>query len=412
MAGELRILVLGVNFAPESTGIAPYTTKMVQGLVDRGHDVRVLTSFPHYPAWRVDPATPERGELGGAGVRRLRHYVPSRPTGLRRMWFEISFGMRLVLARWGRPDVVICVSPAMFSSSLAVLRAKLRRRRIAIGVIVQDLYSRGIVETGQGGAGAGRIMHALEAWLTRSVDGVSVIHPRFKNTVVDRLGVEPGRVTVIRNWSHVLPAEAFDIPAFRDRMGWSPDEVVVLHTGAMGLKQALDNVIEAARLAEARQSRVRFVLLGNGSQRGRLEILATGLESVTFVDSLSDEDYGRALASADLLLVNERAGVADMAVPSKLTSYFSAGRPVVAATSATSATAEEVGRAGAGVVVTPELPNALLDAVEMLADDPAAAGFGLAAQRYAQEILSEGAALDEYDAWVRVLHAKANRRRT
>lgn len=327
------------------------------------------------------------------------------------MWFEISFGMRLVLARWGRPDVVICVSPAMFSSSLAVLRAKLRRRRIGMGVIVQDLYSRGIVETGQGGVGAGRIMHAVEAWLTRSVDGVSVIHPRFKNTVVDRLGVEPERVTVIRNWSHVLPAEDFDIPAFRARMGWSPDEVVVLHTGAMGLKQALENVIEAARLADARQSRVRFVLVGNGSQRGRLELLATGLESVTFVDSLSDEDYGRALASADLLLVNERAGVADMAVPSKLTSYFSAGRPVVAATSATSATADEVGRAGAGVVVTPEQPSALLDAVEALADHPEAAGFGLAAERYAQEILSEGTALDEYDAWVRVLHAEAKRQR-
>ena len=91
-------------------------------------------------------------------------------------------------------------------------------------------------------------------------------------------------MTVIRNWSHVLPAEDFDIAAFRDRMGWRADEVVVLHTGAMGLKQALENVIEAARSADARQCPSQVRVAGQRKPAGGSRV-ATGLESVTFVDS-------------------------------------------------------------------------------------------------------------------------------
>jgi glycosyltransferase involved in cell wall biosynthesis len=103
------------------------------------------------------------------------------------------------------------------------------------------------------------------------------------------------------------------------------------------------------------------------------------------------------LASADCLLVNERPGVSEMAVPSKLTSYFSAGRPVVAATDVTGITADEIRSADAGVVVPAGDPAALLDAVSMLsADADLSRRLGANGRQYRHTVLDEESAIDQF----------------
>ena len=85
------------------------------------------------------------------------------------------------------------------------------------------------------------------------------------------------------------------------------------------------------------------------------------------------------LHAADVLLLNEKPGVGDMAVPSKLTTYFMTGKPVVAATDHSSAAAAEIRAAAAGVVVAPGDPRALLEATLAIGrDKPAAVRFGKA----------------------------------
>src|SRR5690606_33378551 len=137
-------------------------------------------------------------------------------------------------------------------------------------------------------------------------------------------------------------------------------ELVVLHAGNQGAKQGLENVVEAARAADAQGAPVRFVLLGDGSRRAALQAAASGIRSIQLVDPLPEDRFPAALAAADVLLVNELAGLAEMSVPSKLTSYFDAGRAVLAATSAGSTTAHEIQASGAGVRVDAEDPQALL----------------------------------------------------
>src|SRR3954454_22767756 len=140
----------------------------------------------------------------------------------------------------------------------------------------------------------------------------------------------------------------------------------------MGLKQDLGNVVEAARhLADRRD--VAFVFVGDGSQRRGLESQATGMENVRFVEPLSSSEYPLALAAADVLLVNERATVGDMSLPSKLTSYLTAGKPVLAATWPGGATGQELSRtSGAALRVDPGYPKALAGAVLGLKADPVA----------------------------------------
>jgi glycosyltransferase involved in cell wall biosynthesis len=166
----------------------------------------------------------------------------------------------------------------------------------------------------------------------------------------------------------------------------------------MGAKQGLENVVEAARLADERQAPIKFILVGDGGEREGLERLAQGVERIEFVDPLDDADYGCALAAADCLVVNELPGVAAMAVPSKLTSYLDAARPILAATDAHGITAGEVAQANAGVVVAAGDPEALLAAALELSSDPERAeAYGAAGRRFRTEVLDADAAIDAFE---------------
>jgi len=87
-----------------------------------------------------------------------------------------------------------------------------------------------------------------------------------------------------------------------------------LHAGNMGAKQGLENVVEAARLADQRGSPITFVLMGAGNQRSRLTALARGIRSIQFLEPLPDGEFETAVATADVLVLNERPQVAEHVV--------------------------------------------------------------------------------------------------
>src|SRR5689334_15562358 len=91
----MRLLIYGLNHAPEPTGIGKYTGEMVAWLAGRGHDVRVIAAPPYYPAWRIAEGSSGwlwRGERrDGARVVRCPLYVPQRPSGKTRLLHLASF---------------------------------------------------------------------------------------------------------------------------------------------------------------------------------------------------------------------------------------------------------------------------------------------------------------------------------
>lgn len=400
----LRITIVGLNYAPEPTGNAPYTAGLAEGLAAAGHSVQVITGYPHYPEWRLTDGYSgwsRREVLNGVAVTRLRHHIPRRPSTFHRLHMELSFGLRAMLSKWAKPDAVLVVSPALFSSGLVMLRAKLLPKRPAIGIWVQDLYGRGLVETGAGENRTAGLVATLEARILRAADGVVVIHDRFRQHVITKMGVPQGDVKVIRNWTHVPESPTTGRSSFREKMGWADEDIVVLHAGNMGKKQGLENVVEAARIAESRKSRVRFVLMGDGNQRRHLESLARGLNRLDFVPPLPGSDFQLALASAEALLVNELPGVIEMAVPSKLTSYFNAGIPVIAATDEMSVTASEIEASGGGIRVEAADPAGLVDAAESIGRDPVmASAVGARGLRFRNDTLAESVAIRHYDEFI------------
>lgn len=403
-----RTLVFGLNYPPETTGISPYTGAMAAGLAKRGHNVRALVAHPHYPEWKIASGYGQwstRENLNGVRVDRLRHFVPRVPSPLPRALSELSLGLRQVFSRWGRPTSIIAVSPALLSSAIVRLRALMTHSNTPFVVWVQDLYALGVVETGQGGGVAARLIGSIERWLLRSATTVVVIHERFAERVHNDFGVAKNHIRVVRNWTHLHPLPPADVAAVRRSYGWSDDDVVVVHTGNMGVKQGLDHVVNAGRLAHQEGARVRFLLVGNGSQREELQRRVDDQTTTTqIVPPLDSDAFGALLQSADILLVNELPGVAEMAVPSKLTSYFASGRPVLAATDASGITAHEVRAAGAGIVVPAGDPAALLAGARRLAADrDAAARLGANGRRYRETVLAEASAIQRFDSLLRDL---------
>jgi colanic acid biosynthesis glycosyl transferase WcaI len=401
-----NILVVGINYAPEPTGIAPYTTRLAEHLAARGAHVEVLTGLPHYPGWQV--AAPYRGRWtvrdphdGSAPlVRRLWHHVPAGQSAASRTGYELTFLAHALLARPARsPELVVAVTPALGG---AVAAARIARRHDApLLTVVQDLVARAATQSGiPGGARVADLAARLEGFALRRADTVALVSDAFRDAV-RAYGVDSGRVALLPNWTHITPS-TLTRDAARDALGWPAGEFVVMHTGNMGLKQDLGTVIEAARhLPDG----VRVLLVGDGSQRRALQHLATGLSRVQFVSPLDDDAYPLALAAADVLLVSERPTVRDMSLPSKLTSYLAAGRPILAAVSPGGATAAELARAaGAARVVAAGDPTALARAVVDLRDAPAQRGaMGRAAARYARSSLCGGTTLATLDALVGAL---------
>ncbi|MDQ0992471.1 glycosyltransferase [Streptomyces sp. V3I7] len=396
-----RVLLVSTNYAPEHAGIAPYSTLTAEHLAACGAEVDVLAGMPHYPGWRVHDDYRGRWRMverrKGVRVHRRRSFVPTRQTALLRAAYEAGFlAHGSIRPPAARPDLVLSQIPTLAGGVIAGRIA--RRHRVPHVVVVQDLMGAAAAQSGiRGGGHVASLVAGVESRILRTAALVGVVHETFVGRVT-AMGVPGPRVRVVPNWTHVTPPTG-DRRAVRARLGWDEGQFVLLHSGNMGLKQGLEVLVETARLAARATSRLRIVLMGDGSCRTHLERLAAGLPNFGFLPPASDADFPDVLAAADALAVTQRASVLDMSLPSKLTSYFASGRPVVASVAPQGGTAEEVRRSGAGVVVRAEDPEALHGAVAELMRDPARSdALGAHGPTYVSERLSPQAGLGRITA--------------
>lgn len=367
--------MIGVNYLPEKTGIGPYSAGLAEHLARRGHEVEVVTGLPSYPEWKVHESFRRllwRNEVKeGVMVHRRWHYVPGSQTAVRRLLYEASFfltGLSALFLR--KPDLVVGVVPSL--SGGAVARLVARHFGAPYVLIFQDLMGPAATQTGLSGAHrVAALVKTVERRIASKAARVGVIAEGFR-PYLESLGVDPERIFRLRNWSRVAdPTE--DRATTRKELGLAPDQIVCLHAGNMGHKQDLANILECALLASGANLTLEFILLGDGNQRQSLQELASGhdLRNLRFLPLQSDEAFSNVLAAADILLLNQRPGVAEMSLPSKLTAYLAAQRPIVAAVDQNSESAREVTEAGAGIIVPPGKPEALLRSLAQLALDKA-----------------------------------------
>ncbi len=402
----MRILIHGINYSPELTGIGKYSGEMAEWLAENGHEVRVVTAPPYYPEWRVTngySAWKYKKEVGsGVTIWRCPLWVPVRPSGLKRLMHLISFSLtsfpvmfRQIL--W-RPNVVWVVEPPLFCSPQAWLVARLCGSKTWLHIQdyeVDAAFDLGLLK----GKLLRRLVATCERWLMRRFDRVSSISQRMVDRAVAK-GVDIGSVILFPNWVDMKfsAAESSGLRAYRAELGISNEAVVALYSGNMGGKQGLEILAEAARLA----FEVQFVFCGNGAERNNFVALCEDLSNVLFLELQPAERLGQFLAMADIHLLPQRADAADLVMPSKLTGMLASGRPVVATAQSDTELACVV--VDCGLLVPPDDGQAFADAIKLLALDATLRDkLGKAGRNYAFKYLDKEAVLGNFAAKLAVL---------
>lgn len=371
---EKRILVLGINFKPELTGIGKYTGEMTDWLVENGYECTVVTSFPYYPNWKIQK--PYRGLFykketkyqGKLNVYRCPLYVPALPSGLKRILQELTFFITSLLMlcyllfKKGHQQI-FCMAPPFHLGFLALFYRFFKGGKIIYHV--QDLQ----IEASRDlkvikWDGLFNVLFRLEKAILDRVDIVSTISDGMRKKITAKIDKE---VLLFPNW---VDTDVFfplaSKTGLKERWGFEASDLLVLYSGSIGEKQGLDSLIKIAKQLE-KFERIKFIISGNGPYKDRLTKLVAdaGIKNVHFLSLQPIDLFNEFLNMADVHLILQKKNVGDLVMPSKLLAILSSGGlPLVTAEEGTSLHSM-INMNEMGVVVACEeeesLKNAIID---------------------------------------------------
>ena len=368
-----KIFIHGINFFPEPIGCGKYTSELAFSLARKGHSVEVVTAPPHYPGWVVSAPYKamrySREKINNVDVKRCP-IIAKGGRGLWRAFAPLSFALFATpLAFWrilaSRPDVVLCVEPTLFSAPAALLAARITGARTVLHV--QDIEVDAAFAVGHlRGKFIRKIACYFERRLLRNFDAVVTISNRMRQVLLQK-GVRADRTIVIRNWVdldavHPMHPDAPNI--FRAELGLDREKFVMLYAGHVGAKQALDVLLDAARLCQD-DRRLHFVIAGEGPKKAELLDLYGRLPNVSFLALQPSERFNQLLNLANLHVLPQMKQAADLVLPSKLGAMLASGKPVLATAQPGTELAEML--RGSALLVAASDPAALAQAIRTAA---------------------------------------------
>lgn len=340
-------------------------------LVARGHRVTIFaSSFSYYrfEEEHLAPGETHREEtIGGVRFFWLRT-TPYRVNDWRRVLNMVSYARRAVRVGGAldeRPDVVIGVSVHPLAA-LAGWRLA-RRKGARFFFEVTDLWPQTLVDLGRLSPAHPLtwLLRRLERFLYRRAEKIISLLPNI-HAYLEPLGIPGDRVVWIPNG-----VDLSRYAALRDYGGGGGGPFTIMYVGGHVQSNALDVVLDAARIEQERGRAVRFVFVGDGVDKPRLMERARDLRNVEFRGLVPKDALAGVMAEADAFVFSlrdlplYRYGIS----LNKLCDYLASGRPILFAGRSTY---DAVDRAQAGLTVPPEDPAALADAIDRLAALPPA----------------------------------------
>ncbi|MEI1373343.1 glycosyltransferase family 4 protein [Nostoc sp. UHCC 0926] len=400
----MHILIYSYNYHPEPIGIAPLMTELAEGLVKRGHQVRVITGMPNYPQRQIYDGY--QGKLyvteqkNGVNIQRSYLRIKSKPNLVDRLLLELSFVFTSLpqALKGERPDVILSTVPPLLVCLPATLIGWLYNCPVVLNV--QDILPEAAVRVG---LIKNKLMilalEALEKFAYRTAHTVSVIADGFVDNLINK-GVPANKIACIPNWVNLN----FIRPLPKEKNSWRAThqldgKFVVLYSGNIALTQGLETVIEAAsHLRHLKE--IVFVIAGESQALERLQkhCFACGADNVLLLPLQPREKLPQMLAATDVGLIVQKRNVISFNMPSKIPLLLASGRPIVASVPATGTAAKAIRESDGGIIVEPESADALAAAVLDLYNQPElAVQLGRRGRKFAVENYSFEQALDRYE---------------
>ncbi|MEH1800461.1 MAG: glycosyltransferase family 4 protein [Nostoc sp.] len=400
----MHILIYSYNYHPEPIGIAPLMTELAEGLVKRGHEVRVITGMPNYPQreiydeyrgkWYVNEQT------NGVTIQRSYLRIKSKPNLLDRLLLELSFVFTSLpqAFKGKRPNVIILTVPPLFGTLPATIFSCLYNCPLILNV--QDILPEAAVRVGLlKNKWMIQTLTALEKFAYRTAHTISVITDGFSENLVNK-GVPVNKIVCIPNWVNIN----FIRPLPKHNNAWRythqlDGKFVVLYSGNIALTQGLETVIEAAVCLRHIKDIV-FAIVGESRALQKLQeyCLLNGADNVLLLPLQPREKLPEMLAASDVGLIVQKCNVISFNMPSKLPLLLASGRPIVGSVPANGTAAKAIELSGGGIIVEPESPNAMASVVQDLYNNPILrAKLGNQGRQFAVENYSLEQALDRYE---------------
>lgn len=371
----MKILVVSLYYEPDQCqSNGPIIRALCDDWAAAGHEVTILTSFPHYNRDSVWPEYRRRlfqsDRVGQVRVIRSYIYVPRKRSNWGRIFNYLSFNISSTLAGifTGRQDVIFVMSPPLTIGLTAFLLGLIKR--IPYCYNLQDIWPEVAVRLGMlRGARLISLFERLEKFIYRRSRKIFAISEEFKQNLCGK-GVAAEKIEVIPNFvdtNFIRPLPKANLFSQAHEL---TDKYVVLYAGNVGLSQGLEVILEAADHLRGRSEMV-FLIVGQGACRNHLvaEAERRGLGNVKFLPLQPEADVPLIYASCDVALIPLRRGVTENSVPCKTYSIMAAGRPYIASVDRGSNVWKLTEAARCGVSVEPENGRALAGAVLRLQSD-------------------------------------------
>lgn len=408
----MRLLLIIIQYPPDVNSTGLLMSQLFGVLRERGHEVDVITTFPHYEHFRVWDEYRgklfERDELDEMSVLRTWVYASgTKQNMLRRLTSYLSFNFLAMVAgvfRRRRYDAIFCTNGSFFTGLTGTLIGRLKGAPVVYNV--QDLYPDVPVRAGQlNNKWAIRGLELIEGFMYRVASRLAVITPSFKENIVSK-GVDPAKITIIPNFVDTefirpLPKDN----DFSRKYGLS-DRFVVSHAGNIGYAYDLDTLLEAAALVAmaGHADDVLFLIVGDGVARPELEEKAASMElnNVCFLGFQPYEDLPQMRAASDVHVSLYKWGSSSYSMPSKVYEIMASGRPLLASGDPDSDVWNLVNATGCGICVEPEDEQELADAVlKLYRNEELRQAMGRRGRQQAEENYSKEAVATQYEQLLR-----------
>ena len=397
----MKILVYSMNFWPEPTSTGKYSGEMAAWLASRGHQVRAIAAPPYYPEWKIAKGYSgfryKREQNEGVDVRRCPAWIPANPNGMKRilcmLLFSMTCGWEAFKSLFWRPDVVIVVEPPISCAPVAWLFARLGRAKTWLHI--QDFEVDAALQLGMLRLGVlQKFAIAADRFITQRFDRRSTISMRMMDKMAEKTSDE-SRNVLFPNWVDCGQIHPLPESSFRESLNLPASQKIALYAGNIGKKQGLEILIDAARLLQHR-SDLTFVICGNGAAFKHIHSLGNELANIEWLPVQPFDKLNDLLNLADVHLLPQKAGAADLVMPSKLTGMLASGIAVLATADEGTQVYEVVQQIGK--VVPPESAEQFAAALEELIDSPGDLDrFGLKARAIAEDTLGREAILGRFE---------------
>lgn len=391
-----RILVIGINCLPEPTGIGKYTGEMVEWLAEHEYECSVVTAFPYYPQWKIQP--PYKGNFyqkellkeGKLKIYRCPLYVPQNPTGIKRIIHDASFfasAFLMVSYLLFKPgcDYIFCVAPPFHLGFLGLFYRFFKGGEMIYHL--QDLQVDAakdleIIKS----ARFISILFALERIVLRQSNRISSISYGMIRKIKQKIDKE---IEFFPNW---VDTEQFypkkDDSNNRKSFGFSATDKIVLYSGSIGEKQGLEMILELAKKLE-NDPAIKFLIAGSGPYKEKLQNAARRmkLKNVCFLPLQPSEKLNSFLNIADVHLVIQKSNAGDLVMPSKLTTILAVGGLALVTANADSGLFEEIKSHEIGILAKAEDLEQLENGINR-AFEKNSAHIRVNARQYAEDFLS------------------------